>query len=61
MENVAKTTYPALNPDRIPESVKHEIAKVTFQSVLRYFEKPGVQEKFERWKAERRAHEQTDL
>lgn len=51
--DVRQTAYPTLNPDRIPESTKYEIAKATFQSVFRYFEQPGVQEKFEKWMAER--------
>lgn len=51
--DVRQTAYPTLNPDRIPESTKYEIAKATFQSVFQYFEQPGVQEKFEKWMAER--------
>lgn len=51
--DVRQSVYPTLNPDRIPESAKYEIAKATFQSVCRYFEQPGVQEKFEKWMAER--------
>lgn len=51
--DVRQTAYPTLNPDRIPESTKYEIARATFRAVCRYFEQPGVQEEFEKWRAER--------
>ncbi|MBQ8971658.1 MAG: hypothetical protein IJ074_01060 [Clostridia bacterium] len=50
---VDQSAFPTLNPDRIPEHAQYEIAKSTFKSILRYFEQPGVQERFEVWKAER--------
>lgn len=39
-------------PGCIPEPIKHEVAKTAYEAVLRYFDQPGVQKKFERWKAE---------
>ena len=50
---VDQSAFPKLNPDSIPEHAQYEIAKATFKSILRYFEQPGVQERFEVWKAER--------
>ena len=47
-----KKELPVLNPESIPASAQYEIAKATFKAIRRYFEQPGVQGRFEAWKAE---------
>ena len=56
--DVQYAAYPTLNPDSMPEYAQYAIAKATFQAVCRYFEQPGVQEKFEEWKRLRAARAQ---
>lgn len=48
----AQKKYPILKSERIPASAQYEIAKATFKAIRRYFEQPGVQGRFEAWKAE---------
>lgn len=45
--------FPTLNPDRIPEYAQHEIAKTAIHTIHRFYEQPGVQQRFEAWQAER--------
>ena len=48
-----QTVYPTINPDCMPESSQYELAKATFKSMLRFFERPGELERCEAWKRER--------
>ena len=47
---IAKPTYPTFNRDNVPASDEYLIAKETLMAVRRFFEQPGVQERFEAWK-----------
>lgn len=41
-----------IDPTAIPKERMHYLADATLQAVKRYFELPGVQEKYEKWLVE---------
>ena len=51
-----RSVYPTLNPSLIPESTQYTIARTFGKGLIRFFlDRPGEQERFEAWKAERDA------
>jgi len=51
----AQTSYPTFNRENVPASDEYLIAKETLMAVRRFFEQPGVQERFEAWKRQNEA------
>lgn len=44
-----------LDTSQIPESVRMGLLDVIYAETVKYFQQPGVQERFEQWKKEREA------
>ena len=43
----------AIDTSQIPEHVRLELLSLIYNATAAYFQQPGVEEEFERWKAEK--------
>lgn len=48
-----------IDTSKIPEHVRLELLSIAYDATIEYFKQPGVQEKFERWKAAKEAAKAT--
>ena len=48
-----------INISKIPDHVRYELLAAAYDATIEYFKQPGVQEKFERWKAAKEAAKAT--
>ena len=48
-----------IDTSQIPDHVRYELLAAAYDATIEYFKQPGVQEKFERWKAAKEAAKTT--
>lgn len=48
-------TIPRINTSAIPQGPKTSIAQVVFEAIQRDFQRPEIQEDYQRWKSQRAA------
>lgn len=48
-----ETTQIKVNTHQIPEHIRIELLSVIYDATAAYFQQPGVEERYERWKAEK--------
>lgn len=42
-----------IDTSQIPEHIRLELLSIVYNATVAYFQQPGVEEKFQRWKAEK--------
>jgi len=42
-----------IDTEKIPEYVRLDLLSLAYDAVVAYFQQPGVEERFQRWKAEK--------
>lgn len=43
----------AIDTSQIPEHIRLELLSIAYNATVAYFQQPGVEERYQRWKAEK--------